>query len=138
MGRGHEIDVMAPAALQFEHYPCQAVLIHLAAHSFMTDLVVLTETALEVAVGKKDSSRTAGSAQRRLLTEVGAEVGDFQMSAGAAKSALPFEAVRPAPAGTKLTGRKYLPGLRSPCREFPGKEKAPIWSVRFHYRGASA
>ena len=79
MGRGDEVDVVAPHFLEFEHGPCHFRGGDPFTPSQMADVVILAENTPKIAVGEKDRSRTVISDQRGLLTKVGKGAGDHEV-----------------------------------------------------------
>ena len=70
MGRRDEIDIMATDILKLQHDLRKLFVDDNLAMTLMTDIVVLAEVTHEVAVGKKDRSRTFSPHQRCFLAKM--------------------------------------------------------------------
>jgi hypothetical protein len=56
MGRGYKVNVMASPLLELNHGSCKIVVCARVPFSINADVVILTEYAPEVTVGKKNGS----------------------------------------------------------------------------------
>jgi hypothetical protein len=104
MGGGHQVDVVAAVCLEIEHLFCQ--LSNREGFSFgaMGELVILTKTAFEGAVGEKNSPRTPRPRNWWLFAVVRENTGDDQTSGRAAKPAFVLPPVNLAPARAQFAG----------------------------------
>ncbi len=84
MGRGDEIDVVTACMLKADHHAGQFGVGYSPAGAFVTDVVILAETAIQVAVGEKDGAGTVCAHQRRLLPKVGVKAGHHRRCPGPA------------------------------------------------------
>ena len=66
----HEVDIVAPLLLQFEHHPCESLRLRFHAVAVLADLEVLAEHALQIAHREKDRAAAVPAAQAILLTEM--------------------------------------------------------------------
>ena len=93
MGRGNEVEVVAPLPPQGDHHRRQLGASNLASFVALADVVILAEDAAQVAAGQKDRAAAAAAGQGALLAEVRAVAGDHRRGADPAGAALAFEAV---------------------------------------------
>jgi hypothetical protein len=73
MRGSHEINVVTPSILKGEHHPRKLIIGHLSTVSELGDIVILTIYAAQVAVGKKDSSRSPSSYKWSFFSKMGGE-----------------------------------------------------------------
>ena len=95
MGRGNEINIVAPAILQMKHYTCKLFIGYLFTVTQVTDVVILAEDAQQVAVGKKNRTGTMASHQRVLFSKMRIETGDIGFLACFAYTGFPGQTDRP-------------------------------------------
>lgn len=93
MRRADEIDVMAATGLQGQHHISQVVWGYQLAMTQMTNVVILTKKAPQVAMGKKNGSRATTSHQGRFFPEMRAEAGYHRLSAGLAKTSFTGQSI---------------------------------------------
>jgi hypothetical protein len=77
----------------------------------MADLIILTEEAKKIAMGKKNRPRTAGSHQGLFLSKMRAIAGKDRQPSGAAKAFLIFQAVHPAIPRAEAAGLQIQQGF---------------------------
>ena len=96
--RGDEADIVAPRFLQGKHLLRKRFNGELFTETFLADLIILTEAALEMAVAEKNGARAPGTRQNRLFTKMSKCFSDLQftgcltlseLTAGAVSAALP-------------------------------------------------
>jgi len=78
---------MGSLILEFQHFLSQSKDRKLPKSFFcsrMTDLVVLTKNAVQIAMGKKNRARTPGSGDGWFLPMMQTRIGDFDSGAGTA------------------------------------------------------
>lgn len=76
---------MATLRLEVDHYPGQVFRPDLMAYALVTNVVVLTETASQIAVSKEDGSGTVPADEGIFFSEMRAVTGNKGPSAGSAK-----------------------------------------------------
>lgn len=100
---GNEVHIVSSLFLQFQHEVGNLFPIHLLTTAVKAQLVILAEDAAHIAVGEKDGSAAAGSADERLLPvmELSNIYGDF-----IGRPAISFTAgsVHPASSRANVTG----------------------------------
>jgi hypothetical protein len=92
--RGDEIDVVRPILLQPVHYECELVGGDFGRiFSFVAYVPVLAELAGQIALGKENRSRPAGSDKGSLFAEMQIIAGDPGQAPGAAEADFAFSAI---------------------------------------------
>jgi len=102
----HQIDIMTTFCLQGKHHIRQLCAVHGAAFTKLADAVVLTENAVQIAVGEEDGSRAMSTNQGRLFPEVWPEAGNDDLICCLAFTAFTVPAIDSTVAGTEMTPGK--------------------------------
>lgn len=102
VGGGYQIDVVGALILQLQENVGKLVYREFFSVKFLTDLVILAETAAQSTAGKEQSAASAEAADTRFFPMVQGSSGSQYMRCGTAEPG-GFGAVRTAHAGAKLT-----------------------------------
>jgi len=76
----------------------------------VTDVIILAENTIQIAVGEKNRAGAALTNQRGFFSEMGAVRSHHRLGSGAAKAQFPGLSIDPAAAGTKLATQQHFPG----------------------------
>ena len=100
MGSGYQIDVVGALFLKTQENLCQPFRGEFFAQSFLTDLIILAETAFQTAAGEEHSAASSGAADTGLFPVVKSSTGTPDGSFFSAESG-PFLPVYPTVPGTE-------------------------------------
>jgi hypothetical protein len=120
MAGGDAIDIVAPHALKVQHDRCQLVVIQFAALAQMADIIILAESAPQVAVGEKNGARSLATHQGRLFAEMGIIGGYHGQSAGVTGSGLPVRSVHATATRAQGAAGQRVESLIDPSLESSG------------------
>ena len=97
----NQINIVTPLFLQRKHFLRQRFRRNCFSDPFLADLVVLAETAAEMAVREKNRSRAPRAGQCRLFPKVSQRFGNAQLSRSPASAQLSLYAVHAALPGAE-------------------------------------
>ena len=78
MSGSDKVDIMATAPLERKHHVCEVLMSDPIAVTPVIDFPILAKAAQQVAVGKENRARSAGSDQGTLFAKVRAERRNFK------------------------------------------------------------
>ena len=81
MGSGYQIDVVGSLFLKTQENLCQPFRGEFFAQSFLTDLIILAETAFQTAAGEEHRAASSGAAECRALPSGEEQHGQHRMAA---------------------------------------------------------
>ncbi len=127
VGGRDEIDIVAAHFLELQHHGRQLLRLYLASLPQLTDLIVLTVLAFEVAVGKKDRTRSSPPYQRRFLSKMRVATGNHRpVSCLAPCSFAALSAVDAALPGADVARFQAFVGQLRPAGQFARPKQGQV------------